>query len=121
MSGKIKLSEIPEARRQKLLAYAQERLEKEDLLAEAEQDWNAIDRCLKDISDRRGWKLDAMPDVWEVLDNLCREVGDEKIRFLFSSAYNLQFDYYPESKDLEYMQHQFADAKLLLKKLRSIE
>ena len=115
------LREIPEARRKRLMKYAQDRMDKEDILEEARKEWDTIVRLIKPLARRRGWKCDTDGDIDLAALNLSRECEDRELRLLFVSADDLRMDYFAGVKDVDYMERQLKDAKLLVKKLKGLE
>ena len=113
------LSDIPKARRKRLLKYAQVQMEKEDILKEARREWGTIVHLITSLAECREWKCDTDCDIDLAALKLSKEWEDREIRLLFISADDLRLDYFKGVKELDYMKRQLSDAKLLVKKLKN--
>ena len=76
------------------LAQASEELEKDDLRQASEKGWGAAAEILKAVSAERGWVHHSHRSLYDAVDLLVAETGEEGIRFQFAAAGQLHTNFY---------------------------
>ncbi len=113
--------ESHEIHSRRLLAHAEEWLEKGDRLQASEKAWGAVAHYFKVIADSRGWEYETHTDAFQVAHNIAIEQDNPTIRTLFDVAHDLRINYYKDTKTLDYIRRQLDDVKALLGILQRAE
>ncbi len=69
-----------------LLAKAQEALAQDDLLQASEKGWGAAAHIVKGIAEKKAWRHNGHRELYQVVNRLAQECGDEEIRTNFGLA-----------------------------------
>lgn len=77
-----------------LLAKAEEALAQDDLLQASEKGWGAAAHMVKGIAERKGWRHNGHRELYQVVNRLSQETGDEEIRVHFGLASALHSNFY---------------------------
>lgn len=113
--------ESHEIHSRRLLAHAEEWLEKGDRLQASEKAWGAVAHYFKVIADRRGWEYDTYTDAFQVAHNIAIEQDNPLIRQYFSIAYGMHINFYGDTKPLEFLRDELEDVKELMDILERID
>ena len=76
------------------LAQASEELEIGDLRQASEKGWGAAAEMLKAVAAVRGWSHHSHRSLYDAVDLLVAETGNEGIRFQFAAAGQLHTNFY---------------------------
>ena len=76
------------------LAQASEELEKDDLRQASEKGWGAAAEILKAVAAERGWVHHSHRSLYDAVDSLVAETGDQDIRLQFTAAAQLHTNFY---------------------------
>ena len=105
----------------RLIAHAEIELEKGDRLQASEKAWGAVAHRLKSIADRRGWEYVTHRQVFGIVNRLAVELGDPRLRELFSLAHGMHRNYYVDAMPIEELRFQIGKVKELLAMLDLVE
>ena len=109
------------AHSRRLLAHAEEWLEKGDRLQASEKAWGAVAHYFKVIADSRGWAYDTHTDAFQVAHNIAIEQDNTLIRQYFSIAYGMRINFYRDIKPLEFLRDELENVKELMDILERID
>ena len=118
---RIPENETPEARWQRMLGYARDEMEREDIILEAERHMEFIYHRLRALAKRRSWKCDNLSDASEVAQSVSKELGDDNIQWLFNATHSLVIDYFDVYRRLDLAQSEIERVRALLPTLQNIE
>lgn len=118
---RIPENETPEARWQRMLGYARDEMEREDLILEAERHLEFIYYRLRTLAKRRGWKCDNLTDASDVADRLSKELDDDNITWLFNATHSLVIDYFGVFTKLDLAKSEIEQVRSLLPALKNIQ
>ena len=76
------------------MTQASEELEKNDLRQASEKGWGAAAEILKALAAERGWAHQSHRSLYDAVDLLVAETGDEDARFQFAAAGQLHTNFY---------------------------
>ncbi len=76
------------------MAKAFEELDEGDLEQASEKGWGAAAKIVKAIADERGWGHHTHRDLYDAVDNLVKETGDNELVTLFIVASSLHTNFY---------------------------
>ena len=105
----------------RLLAHAEDWLDKGDRLQASEKAWGAVVHYFKVIADRRGWAYDTYTDAFQVAHNIAIEQDNTLIRQYFSIAYGMRINFYGDTKPLEFLRDELENVKELMDILERID
>ena len=106
---------------ERLIAQAEEELAKGDRLQASEKAWGAVAHRLKVIADWRGWEYTSHQHVYGVVRHVADELGDIRVRELFSTAAGLHQNYYVDATPIEEIAYEIDRVKELLEMLNRVE
>ena len=78
------------------LAQASEKLENRDLPMASENGWGAAVEVLKAMATKRDWEHYSERSLYDIVDKLVEETGDQDLRSLFAVANQLQTNFYED-------------------------
>ena len=78
------------------LAQASEKLENRDLPMASENGWGAAVEVLKAIATKRDWEHYGERSLYDIVDKLVEETGDQDLKSLFAVANQLQTNFYED-------------------------
>ena len=105
----------------RLLAHAEEWLDKGDRLQTSEKAWGAVAHYFKIIADSRGWEYETHTDAFQVAHNIAIEQDNPLIRQYFSIAYGMRINFYGDAKPLDFLRDELEDVKELMDILERID
>lgn len=105
----------------RLLAHAEEWLDKGDRLQTSEKAWGAVAHYFKIIADSRGWEYETHTDAFQVAHNIAIEQDNPLIRQYFSIAYVMRINFYRDIKPLDFLRAELEDVKELMDILERID
>ena len=105
----------------RLLAHAEEWLDKGDRLQTSEKAWGAVAHYFKIIADRRGWEYETHTDAFQVAHNIAIEQNNPLIRQYFSIAHGMHINFYRDIKPLDFLRAELEDVKELMDILERID
>ena len=76
------------------LAHAHTYLREGDLLQASEKGWGAASRMVKAVAETRGWRNSTHGHLYDVINRLAEELGDDRVQILFRSASALHQNFY---------------------------
>ena len=103
-----------------LLNQAQTELAAGDLRQASEKAWGAAAQMVSAIAEQRGWRHRAHELLFEVVDHLSDETGDEEIDRLFDVASALHVNFYENWYRARRVQRGIRDVEALLDKLEPL-
>ena len=118
---RIPENETSEARWQRMLGYARDEMEREDIILEAERHMEFIYHRLRALAKRRGWKCDNLSDASEVARHLSKELDDDNIQWLFNATHSLVIDYFDVYRRFDLAKYQIERVRALLPALQNVE
>ena len=105
----------------RLLAHAEEWLDKGDRLQTSEKAWGAVAHYFKIIADSRGWEYETHTDAFQVAHNIAIEQNNPLIRQYFSIAHGMHINFYRDIKPLDFLRAELDDVKELMDILERID
>ena len=105
----------------RLLAHAEEWLNKGDRLQTSEKAWGAVAHYFKIIADSRGWEYETHTDAFQVAHNIAIEQDNPLIRQYFSIAHGMRINFYRDIKPLDFLRAELEDVKELMDILERID
>ena len=87
-------AEYHNATAQHFLAQAHDYLAADDLLQASEKGWGAAAQAVKSVAETRGWPHNGHRQLFQAIDRLVAETGDEDIRIAFGLAGALHTNFY---------------------------
>lgn len=105
----------------RLLAHAEEWLDKGDRLQTSEKAWGAVAHYFKIIADSRGWEYETHTDAFQVAHNIAIEQDNPLIRQYFSIAHGMHINFYRDTKPLDFLRAELEDVKELMDILERID
>ena len=109
------------AHSRRLLAHAEEWLDKGDRLQTSEKAWGAVAHYFKIIADSRGWEYETHTDAFQVAHNIAIEQDNPLIRQYFSIAHGMHINFYRDIKPLDFLRAELEDVKTLMDILERID
>ena len=100
-----------------LFGKAEEALVQDDLLQASEKGWGAAAHLVKSVAQRRNWRHDGHRELYQVVNRLAQETGDNQIRVLFNSASALHMNFYENWMPKEMVEESLAQVAEFLRKL----
>ena len=104
----------------KFMAQAHTELAAGDLAQASEKGWAAAAQMTKAIAAQRGWPHNSHARLFNTVDSLARETGDETIIALFGVASALHINFYENNRSAESVERGVQEVAQLLDKLRPI-
>jgi hypothetical protein len=77
-----------------LLLKAEEALEEGDLLQASEKFWGASAQMAKAVAEQRGWAQSSHAALFQVINRVAAETGNDELRSLFLEAGQLHTNFY---------------------------
>lgn len=105
----------------RLLAHAEEWLDKGDRLQTSEKAWGAVAHYFKIIADSRGWEYETHADAFQVAHNIAIEQDNPLIRQYFSIAHGMHINFYRDTKPLDFLRDELENVKELMDILERID
>jgi len=102
------------------LSKAEQELEQGDHLQASEKFWGASAHMVKALASRRGWEHRSHAALYQVINRLASETGDEELRDLFLAAGQLHTNFYEELLPLEMVRSGAERVKELLARLEQV-
>ena len=99
---------------QRLITHAEEKLAEGDRLQASEKAWGAVAHYLKHIASQRGWKYVTHADAFAVSDRIAAELGEPRVKTLFSIANSMHGNFYQDQKSLDHIGQEIEEVKILL-------
>ena len=103
-----------------LLAKAQESLDQDDLLQASEKGWGAAAHMVKGVAEKRGWPHNGHRELYQIVNRLAEEVGERRIRVLFSVASALHSNFYEQWMPREMIEDGLAEVGEFLARLEEL-
>ena len=104
----------------RFMAQAHSELAAGDLAQASEKGWAAAAQIVKAIAAQRGWLHNSHARLFNAVDDLARETGDETISALFGVASALHINFYENNRTAESVDIGIQEVAQLLDKLRPI-
>lgn len=105
---------------EKYLREAKELLQKGDLVQASEKLWGASALAVKRIAAKRGLKLEKHGSLWNFVNNLSKESGDEDIIIFFGVGNTLHRNFYENEMAQETIEVIARKIEKLIDKLKRI-
>ena len=103
-----------------LLAKGRRALVEGDLLQASEKGWGAAAHMVKGIAERKGWRHNGHRQLYQVVNGLAKEAGNEELRSLFDSASALHSNFYEGWMPAEMIDNSLGRVEELLTTLESV-
>ena len=103
-----------------LLTQALRELDQGDLVQASEKGWGAAAQMVKAIAEQRGWRHRAHELLFNAVDTLAEEAGDEDIARLFDVVSALHVNFYEDWASARRVRRGLRDVGLLLDKLEPL-
>ena len=103
-----------------LLAQALLELDQGDLVQASEKGWGSAAQVVKAIAEQRGWRHRSHELLFEAVDALADEAGDEDMARLFDVASALHVNFYENWNSARRVRRGLRDVGLLLDKLEPL-
>ena len=103
-----------------LLAQALRELDQGDLVQASEKGWGSAAQVVKAIAEQRGWRHRSHELLFEAVDALADEAGDEDMARLFDVASALHVNFYENWNSARRVRRGLRDVGLLLDKLEPL-
>ena len=104
--------------RDRMLAHAQEMIDKGDRLQASEKIWGAVAHAVKAVAVERGWPYNHHADGGVIVDYIAERAGDAEMAPLFDSIENLHRNFYEDVYSLPRIRQRLERAKRLISLLR---
>lgn len=103
-----------------LFLKAEEALAQDDLLQASEKGWGAAAHLVKSVAERRSWRHDGHRELYQAVNRLAQETGDNQIRVLFGSASALHINFYENWLPKEMVEAYLVQVAEFLRKLEDL-
>ena len=103
---------------QRLIQHAGEKLAEGDRIQASEKAWGAVARYFKHLAAQRSWRYVTHADAFTISDRLAAELGEPRIKVLFSIANGMHGNFYQDQKSLDHIGQEIEEVKVLLDILR---
>ena len=113
--------ESHEVHSQRLLRHAEQQLAMGDRLQASEKAWGGAAHRLKAIAGDRGWAYRTHADAFRVVERLSDEIGEPRLKILFSVANGMHQNFYEDSKSLDYIRTEIESVREFLEMLNRAE
>lgn len=115
------LAEHYQALSEKYLKDAKELLSKGDRVQTSEKLWGATALAIKTVAAKRGLKLRKHGSLWEFIDKLSEESGDEDLITLFNGANALHRNFYENEMTQRAVEITAKNIEKLIAKLKQMK
>ena len=102
------------------LAQASDELARGDLNQASEKAWGAAATMVKAVADVRGWNHGNHRVLFEAIDTLTAEIGDESVRTSFYAARQLHKNFYEGWLTAEAVTGQLGQVAVLVQRLEAV-
>ena len=100
---------------------AGEALADEDLLQASEKLWGASAHMIKAVAEARGWQHNGHRELFQVVNRLVDETGDQEFRDLFDIADSLHINFYENRMHSKWIESRTKRIRGLLDKLEALK
>ena len=100
-----------------LLDQARGELADGDVRQASEKGWGAAAQIVKAVANSRGWQHRGHVLLFDAVDDLRRETGDEELRRLFNVANALHMNFYEDWRSVESVGESLDDVERFLDKM----
>ena len=104
-----------------LFVKAEEALTQDDLLQASEKGWGAAAHLVKSVAQRKNWRHDGHRELYQAVNRLAQETGDNQLRVLFGSASALHTNLYENWLPKEMVEAYLAQVGDFLRELEDLE
>ncbi len=101
------------------IAEARDYLAADDLLQASEKGWGAAAQAVKSGAETRGWPHNGHRQLFQAVDRLVAETGDEDIRTAFTYAGALHTNFYEGWLGREAVEAHISQVAVLVEKLET--
>lgn len=98
---------------------AEELLRKKEYAQASEKAWGASSQMVKALAAKEGKELRSHASLWEYVDKLAEELGDDELRHLWRTANALHQNFYENWMPLREVELSVRDIKIFIEKLRA--
>ena len=102
------------------LGQASEELERGDLLQASEKGWGAASQMVKAVAHERGWRHRRHNNLYEAVNRIATEKGDDEYQELFASAGELHSNFYEGEMDEAKVREHMRDVGRFVEQMRQI-
>ena len=103
---------------ERLIAHAEQELAKGDRLQAAEKAWGSVAHRLKSIAELRGWEYTTHAQVYDIVERLADEQGDDEVKTLFGIAAGLHQNFYSDTRPVPQLKYEIGKVRQLLEMLK---
>ena len=107
-------------RSRRYLEQAPEELERGDILQASEKGWGAASQMLKAVAEQRGWRHRRHNNLYEAVNRIAREKGDDEYRDLFASAGELHSNFYEGDMDEVKVREHLQDVERFVDQMQHV-
>ena len=102
-----------------MIAEARDYLAADDLLQASEKGWGAAAQAVKSVAETRGWPHNGHRQLFQAVDRLVAETGDEDIHTAFGLAGFLHTNFYEGWLGREAVEAHLSQVAGLVEKLET--
>ena len=104
----------------RFLAQAQEEFDKGDMLQASEKAWGAAAQAVKATAEQRGWEHGTHARLFENINRISRETGDDELHVLFHVANSLHQNFYEGWQTDDFVRSGIQQVALFVEKLAAL-
>ena len=101
----------------RFLAQAQEEFNRGDMRQASEKAWGAAAQAVKATAEQRGWEHSTHARLFENINRISRETGDDELHVLFHVANSLHQNFYEGWQTDDFVKNGIQQVRLLVNKL----
>lgn len=102
------------------LTQAQQEFAKGDMLQASEKAWGAAAHAVKATAEQRGWEHGTHARLFENINKISRETGDDELHVLFHVANSLHQNFYEDWQTDDFVQSGIQQVRLLVNKCAAL-
>ena len=104
----------------RFLAQAQEEFAKGDMRQASEKAWGAAAQAVKATAEQRGWEHSTHARLFENINRISRETGDDELHVLFHVANSLHQNFYEGWQTDDFVRSGIQQVALFVEKLAAL-
>ena len=96
-------------------------LDEDDLIQASEKGWGAAAQMVKAAAEARDWRHNGHGELFQAIDRLAVETGDEQLRTLFHFANSLHINFYEGWLPREMVRSGLSQVSELVERLEPLQ
>lgn len=104
----------------RFLAQAQQEFDRGDMLQASEKAWGAAAQAVKATAEQRGWEHSTHARLFENINRISRETGDDELHDLFHVANSLHQNFYEGWQTDDFVQRGIQRVQVLVDRLAAL-